>query len=138
MVFILSFKKSIIISLYLVSHVINSLKATEKLAVFGYLPEYRKTNFDYAGVFTSGLTHLIFFSVEVDKSTFLPKALDRLPSIDEVSYARAAADNVNGKLILGFGGHSRSEGFAEMTQVKSRRVKFLNALKSILEDYDLV
>jgi hypothetical protein len=108
------------------------------IAVFGYLPEYRTANFDYAGAFRNGLTHLIFFSIEIDKHSYLPKALDRLPSTQEISYARAAADNHQGKLILGFGGFQRSEGFAEMTQVKSRRSKFIKSLIDLLESYELV
>ena len=51
--------------------------------------------------------------------------------------ARTAADNVMGKLILGFGGHGRSAGFSQMTMLKSRRKKFLLALKGILDEYGL-
>lgn len=47
------------------------------IAVFGYLPEYRQTNFDYAGYFSKGLTHLIFFSLEVHPESYFPDALDR-------------------------------------------------------------
>lgn len=36
-----------------------------EFTVFGYLPEYRTANFDYEGAFQTGLTHLIYFSVEV-------------------------------------------------------------------------
>lgn len=51
--------------------------------------------------------------------------------------ARMAADNVNGKLILGFGGHGRSNGFSQMTALKSRRKKFLQAVKNLLEEHEL-
>ena len=61
----------------------------------------------------------------------------RLPSKEDMQEARTAADNVMGKLILGFGGHGRSAGFSQMTMLKSRRKKFLLALKGILDEYGL-
>lgn len=106
----------------------------DTFAVFGYLPEYRKANFDYAGVFSNGLTHLIFFSLEVDPKSHLPTALDRLPSSEDLSAARAAADNVNGKLILGFGGNARSQGFSAMAATKQTRRVFLLALYKLLQE----
>lgn len=109
----------------------------KQFAVFGYLPEYRLNNFDYEGVFSSGLTHLIFFSLEIDKQTSLPKALDRLPSKADVQRARIAADSVNGKLLISFGGNARSDGFGEMTSTPKKRHKFLTALDKLLEEYNL-
>jgi hypothetical protein len=38
---------------------------TNNFTVFGYLPEYRLNNFDYENCFRLGVTHLIFFSLEV-------------------------------------------------------------------------
>jgi len=111
-------------------------KKDKPFAVFGYLPEYRLSNFDYEGVFDNGLTHLIFFSLEVDGRTSLPKALDRLPSKDDLQRARQAADSVEGKLLISFGGNSRSEGFSRMTSTVKNRHKFLNALDKLLEEYD--
>ena len=52
----------------------------KEIAVFGYLPEYRQSNFDYAGYFSKGLTHLIFFSLQVNPETYFPDALDRFIS----------------------------------------------------------
>ena len=41
-------------------------ESSNSFAVFGYLPEYRVSdNYDYYGLFSMGLTHLIFFSLEV-------------------------------------------------------------------------
>ena len=107
-----------------------------KFPIFGYVPEYRLNNFDYDGVFESGLTHLIFFSLEVDGTLSLPKALDRLPSKTDAHKARLAANTVDGKLILSFGGNARSQGFAEMTRKSSSRRKFLDALNKILIEYE--
>lgn len=103
--------------------------------VFGYLPEYRLNNFDYDGAFQSGLTHLIFFSLEVDPISNNPIALDRLPSKREVRRARAAADKVGGKLLISFGGNARSQGFSEMTKTRKTRVKFLAGVNKLLVDY---
>ena len=61
----------------------------------------------------------------------------RLPSKKDLETARNAADNVEGKLILGFGGHGRSAGFGQMTMLKSRRKKFLQAVKDLLDEYEL-
>jgi len=108
-----------------------------KFSVFGYLPEYRFSSFDYEGVFKTGLTHLIFFSLEIDPTTYLPSALDRIPSLEDAKKARQAADSVGGKILLSFGGHSRSQGFAEMTKTRKRRDKFLTAVDKILQEYKL-
>ena len=110
--------------------------AKTEFTVFGYLPEYRLNNFDYEGAFAAGLTHLIYFSLEVHPVSGLPSALDRLPREHEVIRARIAADKHNGKLLLSFGGNSRSAGFGFMTMKKSRRRKFLEALKELLQRYD--
>jgi hypothetical protein len=60
-----------------------SCKAEEihhKTAVIGYMPEYRLGGgYKYQEAFENGLTHVIFFSLEVSPTTFLPTALDRLP-----------------------------------------------------------
>lgn len=104
-------------------------------AVFGYLPEYRQGGFDYNGAFQSGVTHLIFFSLEIG-SSFLPTAMERLPSREDATKAREHADSVGGKLLLGFGGAGRSDNFAAMVATKSRRSIFLNAVWDILSSYD--
>ena len=54
-----------------------SCRQKKEIVVFGYLPEYRQANFDYAGYFSKGLTHLIFFSLEVHPESYFPNALDR-------------------------------------------------------------
>ena len=102
--------------------------------VFGYLPEYRLSGFNYEAAFQTGLTHLIFFSIEISADG-LPAALDRLPSKAQAAEARAAADKVGGKLLISFGGNSRSQNYAFMTAKAVRRVKFLEALEAILVEY---
>ena len=54
-----------------------SCSQKKDIVVYGYLPEYRQANFDYAGYFSKGLTHLIFFSLEVHPESYFPNALDR-------------------------------------------------------------
>jgi chitinase len=105
--------------------------------VFGYLPEYRLTNFDYENCFRLGVTHLIFFSLEIDMFTALPSALDRLPSTQDLRRARAAADRFGAKLLLGFGGNARSQGFSNMASTPKKRTKFLNALNKLLTEHQL-
>lgn len=125
-----------------------------KFAVFGYLPEYRlNANFDYSGVFSMGLSHLLFFSLEVItlyilisslkvlsspkqiNSTGLPSALDRLPSRSDVLIAREAADNYGAKIMISFGGYGRSGGFSNMVQTKKKRKRFLNQLNNLMLEY---
>ena len=67
----------------------------QEFRVFGYLPEYRLGGFNYSAAFNTGLTHLIFFSLEIDPKTGHPSALDRLPSKRAAAEARAAADKVS-------------------------------------------
>lgn len=74
---------------------------------------------------------------QVDPRTFVPTALDRLPPKEEVQRARRAADRVGGKLLLGFGGNARSQGFGEMTATAKGRAKFLKALDKLLMDLQL-
>ena len=65
----------------------------------------------------------------------MPTALDRLPSLEDAQRARSAANVYGAKLMISFGGHSRSEGFAMMTATKKRRRAFLDALNVLLTDY---
>ena len=58
----------IVAALFLFLFAINGIEedSIKAINVFGYLPEYRiGENFDYMGLFSMGLTHLIFFSLEV-------------------------------------------------------------------------
>ena len=87
--------------------------ASNNFGVFGYLPEYRLAGFNYTAAFNTGLTHLIFFSIEVHPNGNL-KALDRVPDAYKLKQARAAADKVGGKILLGLGGNARSAGFDEV------------------------
>lgn len=106
--------------------------AETDFAVFGYLPEYRLNNFDYEGAFQTGLTHLIYFSLEIDTERHLPSALDRLPSHVDLEKAKAAAAKVGGKILLSFGGNARSQGFGGMVVTRKRRLAFLKSLNKFL------
>ncbi|GAX76386.1 hypothetical protein CEUSTIGMA_g3832.t1 [Chlamydomonas eustigma] len=97
------------------------------------MPEYRLgSNYNYEEAFKNGLTHVIFFSLEVSTSDFIPSALDRLPPPDILKRARAAADAYGGKLLLCFGGNSRTGGFPGMVVDKARRRRFLEALSNLM------
>lgn len=105
-----------------------------KFAVFGYLPEYRLHNFNYRAAFQSGLTHLIFFSLEIGEDS-LPAALDRLPSKEAAAVARREADAVGGKVLISFGGNARSQNFGDMATRPRARAKYLAALEQLMIDY---
>lgn len=107
--------------------------AKKDFAVVGYLPEYRLNGFNYSAAFNTGLTHLIFFSIEVHGNGNL-KALDRIPDKYKLQQAREAADKVGGKVGLGFGGNARSDGFGEMATSPVARAAFIENLRRMLEE----
>eukprot|EP00759_Apiculatamorpha_spiralis_P058856 PhF_6_TR9440/c0_g1_i1/m.14751/K01183/E3.2.1.14; chitinase len=112
-------------------------ESTKKpFGVFGYLPEYRYNGFNFEAAFETGVTHLIFFSLEIDDRG-MPSALDRLPSKEQAKQAREAADKYGGKLLLSFGGNSRSENYGHMATNIGRRKRFLNNVNKLLIEYKL-
>jgi chitinase len=106
----------------------------EQFTVFGYLPEYRLGGFNYTAAFQSGLTHLLFFSLEIDANG-KPAALDRLPTKAAAKQAREAADKVGGKVMISFGGNSRSQNFGTMATNAKKRKVFLEALEKLFATY---
>ncbi|KAG5508950.1 hypothetical protein GH5_06168 [Leishmania sp. Ghana 2012 LV757] len=101
--------------------------------VFGYLPEYRQASFNYEAFFKSGLTHLIFFSAEVDPANLrLTHVDDRLPSDGEWARIRRLADVHGTKLMLCIGGGGRSAGFADLVGDKARRLAFIEEVNTVL------
>ncbi|KAK7194099.1 chitinase [Novymonas esmeraldas] len=101
--------------------------------VFGYLPEYRQGRFDYEAVFRAGLTHLIFFSAEVDPATLrLAHVADRLPPAGEWACIRRLADTCGVKLLLCIGGGGRSGGFATLVADTVRRMAFAAEVNAVL------
>lgn len=133
---------SILLLLLLVATMVPVVHATPRSAdapftVFGYLPEYRLRGYNYEAAFQTGLTHLIYFSLEIDLHTALPSAMDRLPTTAEAQDARRAADKTGGKILLGFGGNARSQGFPNMVIDPANRKKFLTALNALLVEYQM-
>lgn len=102
--------------------------------VFGYLPEYRQARFDYEAVFRAGLTHLIFFSAEVDPATLrLAHVDDRLPAMAEWRQIRSLADQYGVKLMLCLGGGGRSAGFAGLVASdERRRLAFIDEVNAVV------
>jgi hypothetical protein len=104
-------------------------------AVVGYMPEYRLHNgYNYEEAFAAGLTHVIFFSLEIDKTTHRPAALDRLPPEDILQRARLAADKHGAHLMICFGGNARTAGFPTMVLKKQSRAEFLDALDALMRE----
>ena len=95
---------------------LHVVTAYSDMSIIGYMPEYRHaSNYDYERAFALGLTHVIFFSLEVSTTApYVPAALDRLPPPDVLKRARAAADKHKGRLLICFGGNSRTGGFPEV------------------------
>lgn len=120
----------------LISILLLSAASAKELPVFGYLPEYRLSNYNYSSAFDTGLTHLIFFSLEVDAVSGAPSALDRLPPKTAAKRAREAADATSGKLLIGFGGNARSAGFGPMVKSSLRRSTFLRELQKLFDEFE--
>ena len=121
--------------LLLGSPLIVSPCVASDFAVVGYLPEYRLGGFNYSAAFDTGLTHLLFFSLEID-SRGSPAALDRLPSREQARAARDAADRRDGKVLVSFGGNSRSQNFGRMATTPKLRANFISKLNGLLDEYD--
>ncbi|KAF4727121.1 chitinase [Perkinsus olseni] len=105
--------------------------------VFGYLPEYRLSDdIDFDGIFSSGVTDLIFFSVEVGYLGIIEQK-QRLPSPTILEKARAAADAHGGRLMVSIGGAGRSQGFADMVAHNGDVRRFLSQLDDMFNKYQL-
>lgn len=117
----------------------NAERRRSPFAVFGYLPEYRQRDFPYEDVFRSGaITHLIFFSVEIDPVTLrIVHFEDRLPRLTtdvtagesespwDAIRRHATAHDV--RLMVCIGGGGRSHGFAPLMAADSAVRQRFNA-----------
>jgi GH18 family chitinase len=101
----------------------KNTSSTPPFLVFGYLPEYRQLRFDYEAFFKSGLTHLIFFSAEVNPTSLdLTHVDDRLPTKEKWATIRELSSTYGVKLLLCIGGGGRSSGFSKLVgDVRGRR-----------------
>ncbi|KPA77886.1 Chitinase [Leptomonas pyrrhocoris] len=116
----------------------SNSSAAPPFAVFGYLPEYRQLRFDYEAFFRSGLTHLIFFSAEVDPTSLqLTHVDDRLPSREKWKTLRELADTYGVKLLLCIGGGGRSAGFPRLVGDVLGRRRFVSEVGRVLHERDL-
>ncbi|EPY38739.1 chitinase [Angomonas deanei] len=116
----------------------TSVPPPQPFNVFGYLPEYRANKlFPYETFFANGLTHLIFFSVEINNSTLgIDYIEERLPPVEEWNKIRELADKYNVKLMVCVGGSDRSEAYP--TLVRSNHTEnFFSQLKSLYVDRKL-
>jgi GH18 family chitinase len=103
------------------------------------MPEWRQALLDeehknQLSAICSSLTHLIIFSVEVDAHSNIV-ALDRFPSESRLSQLQQICKQTHEvKLILCFGGNSRSNGFSNVVSSQSNRQKFIDNLKQFIEE----
>ena len=118
-------------------------RVPQRFAVFGYVGQVEsdvdgQKPFDYEAAFQSGVTHFIIHSIWVS-SEGLPTGLERLPSKEQASAARAATDKVGGKILLSLGGGQRPNGddnhYGYMSEKAHRRRKFVVAVDAILSEY---
>jgi len=111
-------------------------------SVAGYLPEWRhrlldEDHEDRLQRICSTLTHMIFFSLQVD-STGNIAALDRWPSEDRMQRVRSVCQGSLGtKVLVCFGGNSRSDGFSAVVASPEKRQSFLGHLKDFLAKHQL-
>mmetsp|Transcript_39702 Transcript_39702/g.118129 ORF Transcript_39702/g.118129 Transcript_39702/m.118129 type:complete len:332 (+) Transcript_39702:3-998(+) len=105
-------------------------------ACAGHADRYRHNGqYNYSQAFAAGLTHVIFFSLEVHPEDLTPAALDRLPPQEILEQARTAAEVHGGKLVMCFGGNARTGGFPKMVLTAETRAKFLLALDELLKEH---
>eukprot|EP01060_Flectonema_neradi_P022702 TRINITY_DN30937_c0_g1_i1.p1 TRINITY_DN30937_c0_g1~~TRINITY_DN30937_c0_g1_i1.p1 ORF type:complete len:337 (+),score=42.46 TRINITY_DN30937_c0_g1_i1:67-1077(+) len=112
------------------------------MAVLGYLPEWRylqwpefeqKYRWKALG---KHVTHLIIFSIEVGANGDFA-AMDRFPPKHILQRAHEARSETGMKLMICFGGNSRTNGFPQVVKTKKSRAVFLKNLKKLLTDYSL-
>lgn len=116
----------------------NNATSESAFVVFGYLPEYRQLRFDYEAFFKAGLTHLIFFSAEVDPTSLqLIHVEDRLPSMDKWRTIRTLADKYDVKLMLCIGGGGRSAGFPLLVHDVVGRRRFISQVQRVVQQREL-
>ena len=105
--------------------------APGQLAVVGYVPEYRYGAMDWAGA-SKYVTHMVLFSLEVAPDGSIT-ALDRFPDESTAAAARQATRAEGAKLLVCFGGNSRTNGFpAVATSAELRRVFARNVLEFLV------
>jgi len=81
-------------------------------------------------------THLILFSIEVEHDGSLAE-IERFPSADQIKLVQAAAVKHNTKILVCFGGNSRSRGFSSVVASDALIEKFLGNLRDFLQEYQL-
>ncbi len=82
------------------------------------------------------ITDLILFSVEVGHDGSI-QAQDRLPTPDQMSTIRAAADRHGTRVLICFGGNSRTRGFSTVVQSPATRKRFVSNLRLFLEKHEI-
>ena len=110
-------------------------KATRPFAVVGYVPEYRYGIIDWDAM-CKHLTHAIFFSIEVTSEGEL-SAMDRFPNSEILGRAHEAAKKYGTKLLICFGGNSRSGGFGTLVMSPEKRANFVQNVVKLLDENSL-
>jgi len=101
-----------------------------KFIVAGFLPEYRLASRDVNDL-CSKVTHLIFFSWEINEKTGALKDTNRFDSILEKLPRKKPC-----KYIVAIGGDGRSAGFGPMAKDSTKRETFVKDLKRFSDYVD--
>lgn len=112
-----------------------SNNGNRQFAVVGYIPEYRYGIIDWDAM-CKHLTHAIFFSIEVTAEGELD-AMDRFPNSEILARAHDAAKKYGTKLLICFGGNSRSGGFGTLVLSPEKRAHFIQNVMKLLDDNSL-
>mmetsp|Transcript_17942 Transcript_17942/g.28072 ORF Transcript_17942/g.28072 Transcript_17942/m.28072 type:complete len:391 (-) Transcript_17942:52-1224(-) len=107
----------------------------DNMKVVAYVPEYRLHAISWESVGPL-ITHAILFSLEMHPSGEL-KATDRLPDAENLEILQEIRKSTGMKVLIGFGGNGRSDGFAPMTTNGESRKKFVSHVVELVEKYEL-
>ena len=102
--------------------------------VFGYLPEWRYHALSFESV-SDHVTHIIFFSLEMDPKTGMITAMDRLPNVETLQRAKRAKNKA--KLYICFGGNGRSDGFKLVLHKNTRQVFLTQLRPNSVNNFDI-
>ena len=137
--------KGLLVALVVV-FIFGDVEATDvevnPVAVIGYLPEWRylqwpehEQNYRWKAL-GKHITHLIIFSIEVTANGEFA-AMDRFPTAKILQKAKDARSETGMKLMICFGGNSRTNGFPQMVKSKKTRTAFINNLKKLFTQHSL-
>ena len=141
--FKISYLFVILLIIFHSSSSVTTSSPPERAVVVGYLPEWRYLQWTTEEqqyrwhALSEHMTHLIIFSLEISEDGELA-AMDRFPTPVAMTYAHRAAAQYDTKLMICFGGNSRTNGFPQMVATPQTRAHFLNNLVDLFKTHGFV